>query len=223
MTKNKQQQQQKEPSKVTCYFSTSSLIGMILHANQHRTVSVHGILIGSYDDDGKDAAKVNVTGILPVCHEVPTKPLIQTALGLAQSMLEEDNKDRQVIVGWYTAPELLSQDKPGPVAQRLVANMDMGGDDDKTKSKNDPILVSIVNDKVGDLINGLEVSPSDALRAFGRNFSDQWMEPLEVELLGGAGNLDGIKNMYNGGMIDLVDHWQSKTLSEWKPVTSTTA
>ena len=116
---------------------------MAAHAASHPTTAIHGVLIGNRNSSTN---KVDVTDAFPICHENPTKPLVETALALVQSNLEgqqqKDNDKKSCIVGWYTAPELLYEKKPGPVALRIVAGLAASSEDNDSSSSSssgDPV------------------------------------------------------------------------------------
>ena len=196
---------------------------MAAHAGSHPTSPVHGILIGS-----RNGERVNVADAFPVCHENPTKTIVEMALSLVQSNLE-GNKDGHTIVGWFTAPELLHETKPGPVALRIVANMAfaMAGD-----GEGEPILVVMNNESIVKLlareVDGEEggMTASRTIQAFGKDFGMQWMEPIEKLIVTDeTRTTKAVVAMIKGEseirfVNDLVDHWEQGANSEWSSASS---
>jgi hypothetical protein len=181
---------------------------MALHAAHHSTSAVHGLLIGTRSEN-----KIEVSGAFPVCHETPTKLLVETALALVQSTMHNDKSAG--IVGWFTAPEMLADNKPGPVALRIAANL--------ATDSNEPVLLVLRNEIIGQLINGEETSASAAIQAFGKNFGQQWMDPLEVSVLQETDATNATKELHQEGMLinDLVDHWETGASSDWHETLAT--
>jgi hypothetical protein len=84
--------------------SPQAFAAMLLHAAQHSSSVVHGVLVGSHS-----GGKIHVTDAIPVCHETPTKTLVDTSLALLQAQQVTDSAK---VVGWFTAPEILEDDRP---------------------------------------------------------------------------------------------------------------
>ena len=108
---------------------------MALHAAKHGFSNpIHGIVLGKSKGDGS----VEVVDVVPVCHEVPTKPIVDMALRLADAHLQQQN-DGARIVGWYTAnanAASADEEMPNASACRIAssvagnANDDDGGSED---------------------------------------------------------------------------------------------
>ena len=147
--------------------SPHAFVSMTTHALEHYTCVVHGILVGTHSDKG-----VQVSDAFPVCHESPTRPLIETALALVQARIMDT---KETIVGWYSAPELLpsdddEEDRPGPIELRVVANL--------SSKEKEPVLIILQNKAINQLAKGLgKFSAVSAIKAFGKDFGQQWMEP----------------------------------------------
>ncbi len=200
---------------------------MAAHAASHPMSAVHGILVGS--KSGGD--QVTVSNAFPVCHGNPTKPLVETSMALVQSILEEGDENSSWF-GWYTAPELLHETKPGPVALRIVANiaaaMGDGDDDGDDDNNNEPVLIVMKNESIVQLLMGDEkgVTASQTIQAFGKDFGMQWMEPIEkLSVKGEAKATKALIGMLNQGsdvrmVRDLVDHWDQGAASEWTTAAS---
>jgi hypothetical protein len=94
---------------------------MALHSARHGFSPIHGILIGH-----RSANSIEVTDALPVCHEVPTRPLVNTSLRMADIYLSDKKEE---ILGWYTA-NATGGDEPNVPALRVVNSMaDQSGDE----------------------------------------------------------------------------------------------
>jgi len=198
---------------------------MAAHAASNPTSAVHGVLIGSRNGD-----KVTVTDAFPICHENPTKPLVETALALVQSNLEEENRDKKKnndnsIIGWFTAPELLHETKPGPVALRIVANLATND------GQGEPVLLVLNNEPIVKLLAAVEDKENNCLasrtvQAFGKDFGMQWMEPLDLTVTNDSGAAKAVTAMLNNKenninvVQDLVDHWEEGAASEWTSASS---
>lgn len=177
------------------------------HAVSHGTTTVHGALIGK-----ATGTKVEVTGAFPICHETPTKVLVETSLSLVQSTLDGGQITPLSIVGWYTAPELVisaSADsaKASPVALRVVAGL-------ASADSPDPILLVLDNDTIVKIRKGEEQTAEKIVSAFGKDFGNQWMEPLKHEVPDfGKASKAIASNAIE--VKDLTDHWKAGASSEW--------
>jgi len=181
---------------------------LVAHAASHPTTTVHGVLIGN-----RKSNKVDVTDAFPICHENPTRPLVETALALVQSNLEgETNK---YIVGWFTAPELLYETKPGPVALRIVASL--AASSRGNSSSGEPVLLSLNNETIVNILAEKESLASKAVQAYGKDFGMQWMEPLDLTVSNESAAVKAVTDIFNEkfNINDLVDHWDEGASSEW--------
>lgn len=177
---------------------------MVAYAARHPSAAVHGVAVGT-----SDASKIVVSGVFPVCHgETPTRPLVDAALALASSSLEASEGGAK-IVGWFTAPALLRDEGSGPVPLRIVSTM--GGDDA------DKVLLVLRNAAVGDVVRGGGGVASAAIAAFGKDFGNQWMDPLEVTVPDEGDAVDAARKLYESGKgpTDLVEHWKDFPASDW--------
>jgi hypothetical protein len=177
--------------------SPESFVSMVLHAAQHPTTVVHGLLLGSFKGN-----TVHVVKAIPVCHETPTTPLLETALGLAGAALEES------VVGWYTAPERLGDTQPGPVALRIASSM-------ATIDNTDPVLVVLDNEGIVSCLKG--ESKSNVMFAFGKDFGQQWMEPLPLKVISEPKARAAAKSAFDDGIrvVDLVNHMDDESFTDW--------
>jgi hypothetical protein len=185
------------------------------HASSHPACAVHGVLVGSRTQP--DGGRVDVVDAYPVCHETPTKTLVETAVSLVLSALEGDNNKKSV-VGWYTAPELLGDKKAGPVALRVVASLASVG------AGGEPVLLVVDNESIVQLSSSSEkeeveekVTASGAVQAYGKDFGMQWMEQLDTVVLEDGVATAGWKSLLasNVTVRDLVDHWEGGASSDW--------
>ena len=164
---------------------------MISHATTHATSPVHGVLIGKAS--GKT---LHVTDAYPICHETPTKVLLETSLALVQSALEENFNKDGVIIGWYTAPELLHETKPSPVALRIAAQLE-------DHNNLLPVLVVLNNKAI------VEGGKDAVVSSFGKEFGGQWMEPLK------CASAKESSTSKTTTVNDLVDHWDKGVATPW--------
>jgi hypothetical protein len=187
---------------------------MAAHASCHSTTVVHGVLLGNRTK--KD--EVVITDAFPICHENPTKVLVETSLSLLLSVLEgvDDDDSKKYIVGWYTAPELLGESKPGPVALRIVASIAAGHG-----TAGEPVLLVLNNDQMVKMFAREENDPGSCIQAFGKDFGVQWKEPLNSSVSESQKALKAILNE-TIQVKDLVDHWEAGTSSEWTRALSLT-
>jgi Uncharacterised protein family (UPF0172) len=179
------------------------------HSTCHPRSAVHGVLIGT-----RMKHKVNITDAYPICHETPTKTLVETSLSIVLSTL--DGNVEKTIVGWYTAPELLADKRAGPVALRIAANL---VSDDATGQ---PVLLVVNNESIVELSLEKECMASSAIQAYGKDFGMQWMEPLDTIVLRDSDAANGLKSMLNSNVNvrDLIDHWGAGASSEWTSASS---
>lgn len=135
---------------------------MMTHAARHSRTIVNGILIGKFEAD-----KVLISDIAPVCHSIPTKPLLDMALRLTEAYCVSDDGDsnQYEIVGWYTAPEKQVDNGPGPVALKIIRSMaaTVGGGASTNDSNKEPVLVTITNSCLEKFYNSDKTSNSDQM------------------------------------------------------------
>lgn len=108
----------------------------MLHAAQYPRSPIHGILLGTHDPDNNTWHAVDV---LPVCHSVPTKPLLDMAFRLADAYCEEEME----IIGWYTGNARIGDNLPSPSSVKVasaVASLKSIG--------NDSVLLMVNNSKL---------------------------------------------------------------------------
>lgn len=131
--------------------SPEAFCAISLHATRHKYSTVHGVLIGSCVD-----SILFIEEAVPLCHASPTMPLVDAALGLLA--------DRN-IVGWYTAPMLLEDTTPSPVAVKMASNLEAS-----CRSKIGPVLVVVQNLKFAQCSQGTDVAAvGESLKAFGKH------------------------------------------------------
>jgi hypothetical protein len=191
----------KDGSKRKVVVQPQAFVEMTLHAVRHKHEAVHGLLLGSCEKN-----VITITDAVAVSHGAPTRPLVETAIGLAQA------KTEATIVGWYTAPPLLNDTKPGPVALRMAANLET--------DKVDPTLIVIQNAALAASLKG-EGKPDDVLQALGKDFGKQWLDPLEISLENPSNALKSVKDAVEKGvqLNDFVDHLDGDVISPWYPRT----
>jgi hypothetical protein len=142
----------------TISISFTAQVKMALHATKHGLSDnqVHGIVLGrSVKNGGGDGASVAVavTDVVPVCHEAPTKPIVDMALRLVDAHLSQSRSSSSLsssspssssaggarILGWYTANANANADTrggdgetetPNPSACRIASSVaECGGND----------------------------------------------------------------------------------------------
>ncbi len=137
-------------------------------------------------------------------HGTPTRPLVETALGLIQT-----NIGQKTIVGWYTAPALLQDTKAGPVALRMVANLET---DDV-----EPVLLVLQNEKLAACRKG-EGTAENLLKAFGKDdLGGQWVRPLECTIKDASSAIEQMKTGTSSSptIHDFVDHLEGSASTPW--------
>ena len=170
---------------------------ILLHAVHHKHDSVHGVLVGSSTKD-----TITVHKAVAVSHGAPTRPVVETALGLIQA------KSDDTIVGWYTAPALLEDSKPGPVALRMAANLET--------DQVEPTLLVVQNAGLAACLKG-EGKAEDAIEALGKDFGKQWLAPLDLTLESPTEALKSVKDSIAKGVKinDLLDHLDGQEFLPW--------
>lgn len=180
--------------------SPGASVSVVLHAVKHTHHQVHGVLLGSFENGG---TKVNVEEAVPVCHGAPTKPLLECALSLIESV----NKDA-VVVGWYVSPRLHMDERPGPAALKIVSVL-------ATNTNNEePVLLVLGSGNLGKVQQGDENALEASFKAMGKNLGNQWLDPLKCDVNGGA---TAIKRsiQVKSTTSDLVDHLECERQSDW--------
>lgn len=182
--------------------SPEAFVAISLHARTYKTASIHGVLVGSVSE-----SSIVVAHAFPICHETPTRPLLDVALSMVESELCDD--DSNTIVGWFTSAEILGDNKAGPVAMRIAANLAL--------EDSDPILLVLQNENLGKLVSGDDVGASQCLKVFGKDFGKQWMDLLEVDVLDDVATTNMARDMLVKGIEvkDLSAHWEDGHASEW--------
>ena len=120
--------------------SQTSQIKMALHATKYGySTPIHGIVLGNKTDDNV----LEIVDVVPVCHEVPTKPIVDMSLRLTDAYLQErlhpglgeregigdyGRCKSANIIGWYTANAQTSNEEgeeevPNAPACRIVSSL----------------------------------------------------------------------------------------------------
>lgn len=132
---------------------------MLLHAIKNPNSQIGGILLGT--EDGV------VTDVLPVCHNAPTKPILDWAFRMAEVYGVGS------VMGWYTSNERLEDSQPNQASLRIMQSISGRNVD------TEPVLVAIDNVKFGKYLVGQEKSSFDV---YGRDARKHWLRPLSLEL-----------------------------------------
>jgi hypothetical protein len=195
-------------SKNSVVLRPKAVATMLLHAAKHTNTSVHGILLGSIEKN-----VVTVQDAVPISHGAPTQPLVEMATGL----LNADSS----IVGWYTAPELLQDKRAGPVALRMVAAL---GGAVADENKPEPALIVLQNSVLAACLQGKEQADT-AFEAFGKDFGQQWLEPLKMTVENTPGASKATQEGFKSGTVvnDLMDHLDGPSSNTWFPNKEVTA
>jgi Uncharacterised protein family (UPF0172) len=164
-------------------------IAMAMHSFTHKHESIHGLLLGEItrtDDsinnkNNSSKYTIRVHAALPVCHGAPTMPMVELALGVAVSK-------EATVVGWYTAPMLLEDTQPGPVALRVAANLASSSSTATTDVQQPTVLLVLQNAVLTNQMAGGnhsgKATKQDAtaaapiFKALGRDFGDQWLDEI---------------------------------------------
>ena len=173
-----------------------ALVSMMQHAASHKYETIHGLLLGKVSGDA-----IVAENAVAVCHGTPTRPIVEIAIGLVQQKAE--NK----IVGWYTAPALLNDTKPGPVALRMAASLDT--------AEFEPALLVLQNAALAACLKG-EGKIDDVLLAFGKDdLGGQWVRPLNCTMKDSSSAMEQVKTGIANPIIDFVDHLEGDVSSPW--------
>jgi Uncharacterised protein family (UPF0172) len=201
--------------KKTVLVLPAAALAIALHCSRHSTDSIHGILLGNVDSKGT----VCVTDAVPVTHGAPTAPIVESAFGLLPHCLKDG---KAAVVGWYTAPMLLQDTRPGPLALRMMDNL--GGasaTDALLPVVTDPILVVVQNEALASLIHG----PSDGtgasiLKVFGRNSRNQWLSPIDSAKVEQIEDVASAVHKANEAAVvisDLLDFYEESSIRSSSP------
>jgi len=112
------------------------------------------------------------------------------------------------IVGWYSVPELVRDEKPGAAILRAVTSLD--------NLSEQPILAILSRTEIDNIIeSGCE--KCGGVKVFGKDFGMQWNELLHSTVsLEATPTTDWLQVMVNDEHVcDLVDHWLLPLGTEW--------
>jgi hypothetical protein len=149
-------------------------VKMALHATKHGLSDnqVHGIVLGrtvnSDDGDGGDGWRV--TDVVPVCHEAPTKPIVDMALRLVDAHLSQSRSPPSEggvrILGWYTANANANCDAdagggdgetetPNPSACRIASSVAECRENDDGYDRDDFVLLLVSTSRLVNCVESL--------------------------------------------------------------------
>lgn len=188
----------------TIRISPQAFLAISLHSSCHSTKVVNGLLAGT-----KSGNEILVEHAFPICHEVPTNPLVDTALMLVKSELSDDPS--RSIVGWFTSPEILSDGKSDAVAMRIAANI--------STNSAESVLLVLQGEKLGKLVFANDgTTATQCIQAFGRDFGKQWLKPLQLTVSKEATTTEITKQVVKNGTVtnDLIDHWEKGPSAPWQ-------
>lgn len=151
------------PTNMKYTISLTSQIKMALHATKYGySTPIHGIVLGNKTDDNV----LEIVDVVPVCHEVPTKPIVDMSLRLTDAYLQQLNPGlgggigdfgsckSANIIGWYTANAQTSNDEdaeevPNAPACRIVSSLaDSASENNDEGSSNDFVLLLVSTPKL---------------------------------------------------------------------------
>mmetsp|Transcript_15950 Transcript_15950/g.19155 ORF Transcript_15950/g.19155 Transcript_15950/m.19155 type:complete len:209 (-) Transcript_15950:900-1526(-) len=190
-----------EGKKSSVVISPEAFVTMLMHAGTHGTTVVHGVLLGSISSTDN---VIKVDEAVPICHEEPTKPLIDTALSLVKAASES------AVVGWYTSPERLQDQQPGPAALRITSSLAAA-----SSNSSEPALIVLQNESMSQLLRGYD--PANlVLKALGKDFGQQWLDPVKVTVTKQGGATSAAREAYKQKIpvADLVDHFEGSSV-DW--------
>lgn len=180
-----------------------AFVSMLLHARQHPYQPVHGVLLGR----SNHGESLTVAAAVPLCHGTPVQPWMETSLALVEAQLNDDDK----IVGWYTAPRLLADTRPGPVALRMASILE--------NSATKPTLLVLDNQAAADCVNGDTNQVPAALQAFGKDFGNQYQEKIATVVNKSASITKALQEAIETKVAchDFLDHLQGEASTTWYP------
>lgn len=178
---------------------------MTMHSRCHPAAEVHGVLLGCVD-----GGKIQISSAYPICHECPNRPLVEAALTITLSSLEENSSNS--VVGWYTIPEIAGDTKPAATLLRLLTGLEA------VASASDPVLVVLSKQPVQEADAKTSKSYDSTrylLQAFGKDFGGQYMGKLNATITSECKTMKILDDLAGQETIeDLVDHWSSLE-TEW--------
>ena len=186
-------------------------LSMALHATRHSTEAVHGVLLGYHDNNNNEWI---VTDAVPITHGTPTLPIVEVALGLLPHCIgkqpeQSDSSSATTItttrarqiVGWYTAPMLLHDTQPDPLALRMMTNLAQAAataTDATTTSSTSQLLtvaaatnlflVVVQNEALASFLNGKtddsSVPATSFIKAYTKDTTtNQWLKPIMDDMI----------------------------------------
>lgn len=193
---------------------------MALHSAKHGFSNpIHGIVLGKKSGDDDDL--LEIVDVIPVCHEVPTKPIVDMALRLADAHLQQqqqgtDNDNNLTIIGWYTSNASTSDDEtPNSSACRIAASMSDNGDEGDNF-----ILVLVTTSGILAAVSKDSSSDSSLCRVFQKDIKTKtFSQEVDSSLILQENETSYIisKAMSKEMPIyDFVDHMSNYGSDEWK-------
>lgn len=181
-----------------------AFVSMLLHSRKHPHSVIHGVLLGN---GSKDKTSLTVSAAVPVCHGTPMQPWIETSLSLIEAQLEGSTE----IVGWYTAPLLAEDSRPGPVALRMASILESSGG----KSA----LIVLNNKATGDCGKGDANQVAAALQAYGKDFGNQYQEKVSTMVSNSTNVTKALHEAIESNVScnDFLDHLEGEATTVWYP------
>ena len=187
-----------------------AFVSMLLHARRHAHAPVHGVLLGN----SSSANTLTVTSAVPICHGTPVQPWIETALSLIEASSSSNNNNStkpSKIVGWYTAPLLCDDTRPGPVALRMASILET--------AHGCSTLIVLNNQAVGDCCKGNADQVPTAVQAYGKDFGQQYQESVNTVVSNSAQVAKVLVEAVAAELPcnDFVDHLEGEASTPWFP------
>lgn len=189
-----------------------AFVSMLLHARQNPHQAVHGVLLGQADD----GTLMTVTSAVPICHGTPVQPWIEASLSLIEATQGDDNNNNK-IVGWYTAPLLLDDVRPGPVALRMASILESSN---SSSSSVGTTLIVLNNQAVAAACSqSTGGDASAAVQAFGKDFGQQYQEKIPTVVTNSAKALQALREATDSSVPcpDFLDHLEQEASTTWYP------
>jgi Uncharacterised protein family (UPF0172) len=222
---------QEEGTTTIVTVTPQAALAIALHCRRHAKDSVHGLLLGSVvsssdsNSNSNSISTVTVQEAVPVTHGAPTAPVVETALGLLAHS-SSTNSAKNIIVGWYTAPALLIDTRPGPLALRMVANLAAAAAGTSSSNTLDPILLVVQNEALANVVRDAKSVTKTSkhlpfLKSFGRDSGNQWLKPIattnmeQMDLVAAAIQTANEQSIV---LSDLIDYFEECSSSPSKAV-----
>ena len=200
-------------NKSTISISTVAQTKMALHSIKHGFSNpIHGIVLGK-----AEGSSLNIVDAVPVCHEVPTKPIVDMSLRLTDAYLQQQ-KPGVKIVGWYTANANASTNEdelPNGSACKIASSMAECCSDDNEQF----VLLLISTSKLVDYSTTkttiCTVYEKDTRRAFTQKVDDSRVKTDGKEGVVAKAIMQSDDVSTSAEVCDFVDHLNNGGVGDW--------